>query len=53
MSGGELTVIFHYDGEFEFDIIHPVYKGEKHKMRFIQSDITFSSLVNIALEASN
>ena len=53
MSGGELIVIFHFDGKFEFDMIHPVYKDGKWKMMFIQSDITFRSLVNIDLEASH
>ena len=53
MSGGDLIVIFHYDGDFEFDMICLLYKGEKQKMRFINNDITFNSLINIALEASN
>ena len=51
MSGGDLIVIFHYDGDFEFDIICPLYKGGKQKMRFINNDTTL--MVNIALEASN
>ena len=53
MSGDDLIVIFHYDGDFEFDMIHPFFKSGKQKMRFINNDITFNSLVNIALEASN
>ena len=53
MSGGDLIVIFHYDRDFEFDMIWLLYKGGKQKMRFINSDITFNSLVNMALEASN
>ena len=53
MSGGELIVIFHYDGEFKFDMIHPMYEGGNQKMRFIQSDITFPELVNIALETTH
>ena len=48
MLGGDLIVIFHYDGDFEFDMIRPLYKGGKQKMRFIKSDIKFNSLVNIA-----
>lgn len=53
MSGGDLIVIFHYDGDFEFDMTSSVYKGGKQKMWFIQSDIIFNLLLNIALEASN
>ena len=53
MSGGELIVSFHYNGEFKFDMIHPVYEGGNQKMRFIQSDITFPELVNIALETTH
>ena len=53
MSGGDLIAIFHYNGDFEFDMIRPLYKGGKQKMMFINNDMTFNSLVNIALEASN
>ena len=54
MSGDELIVIFHYEGDVEFDdMIHPLYKGGKQKMRFIQSDITFDSLVKVANETSH
>ena len=53
MSGGELIVISHYNREFEFNMIRPVYKGGKQKMRFIRSDITMPSLVNMTLEASH
>ena len=53
MSDGELIVIFHYDRDFKFDMIHPVYEGRKQKMWFIKSDISFPELVNIALETSH
>ena len=53
MSGGELIVNFHYDEEFKFDMILPVYVGENQNMRFIQSNITFPELVTIALETSH
>lgn len=53
MLGGKSIVIFYCDGDFEFDMIHPIYKGGKQRLRFIRSDITFNSLVNIALEASH
>ena len=53
MSSGELIVIFHYDGEFKIDMIHLVYEGGNQKMMFIQSDITFPELVNIALKTSH
>ena len=49
----ELIVIFHYKGDLQFDMIHPLYKGGKQKMRFIPSDITFESLVKVAIEASH
>ena len=53
MSGGELIVIFHYEGEFKSDMIHPIYEGGNQKMKLIQSDIIFTELVNIALETSH
>ena len=41
MSGGDLIVIFYYDGDFDFDMIYPLYKGGKQKMMFINDYITF------------
>ena len=53
MSDCEVLIIFHYDGNFEFDIMHPVYNGGKQKMRYLSTDITYGSLVVEAIEASN
>ena len=53
MPDSEVLFIFHYDGNFEFDIIHPVYNGRKQKMRYLPMDITYVSLVNEANKAAN
>ena len=53
MSDREVLFIFHYSGDFEFDISRPVYNGGKQKMRYLPTDITFESLVKEAVEASN
>ncbi|RWR83613.1 Transposase, MuDR, plant [Cinnamomum micranthum f. kanehirae] len=53
MSDCEVLIIFHYDGNFEFDIIRPVYNGGKQKMRYLSTNITYGSLVAEAIEASN
>ena len=53
MSVSEVLVIFHYDGDFQFDIIRPVYNGGNQKMRYLATDITYDSLVNEAAEVSN
>lgn len=53
MSNVELLTIFHYDGEFEFDIIHPQCKGGKQKMRYLSSNKLYNLLVNVALKASS
>ncbi|RWR87935.1 hypothetical protein CKAN_01689900 [Cinnamomum micranthum f. kanehirae] len=52
MSDNEVLIIFHYDGEFVFDIIRPVYNGGRQKMRYLPRNITYGSLLNEALEAS-
>ena len=53
MSVSEVLIIFHYDGDFQFDIIRPVYNRENKKMRYLPTDITYESLVKKAIEASN
>lgn len=53
MSEFQHLTIFHYDGEFEFNLNCPQYKGERQKMRYLSSNITSGELKNIALEASN
>ena len=53
MSVSEVLIIFHYDGDFQFDIIRPVYNGGNQKMRYLPTDITYESLVNEAIEAFN
>lgn len=52
MSDNEVLVIFHYDGEFDFDINRPTYKGAKQKMRYLPTDISYNYLRDIALEVS-
>lgn len=49
-----VLVIVHYDGEFDFDfdITRPLYKGGKQKMRSLSTNITYTSLLNVALEIS-
>ncbi|RWR90905.1 hypothetical protein CKAN_02003400 [Cinnamomum micranthum f. kanehirae] len=53
MLDSEVLFIFHYDGNFEFDMIRPVYNGGKQKIRYLLMDITYASLVNEANEAAN
>ena len=53
MSDVEHLVIFHYDGEFEFELNRPQYKGGRQKMRYLSSGVTFNELCKIALEASS
>lgn len=53
MSDVEYLLIFHYDGKFEFDVNHPQYKGGRQKIRYLSSNVTYSEMSNIALEASN
>ena len=53
MSDREVLFIFHYDGDFEFDISCPVYNGGKQKMRFLVTNITYEALVKETIEASN
>lgn len=53
MSDVQHLTNFHYDGEFEFDLNWPQYKGGRQKMRYLSSNIMFSELKNIALETSN
>lgn len=53
MSVSEVLIIFHYDGDFQLDIIRPVYNGGNQKMRYLPTDITYESLVNEAIEAFN
>ncbi|RWR76443.1 hypothetical protein CKAN_00488500 [Cinnamomum micranthum f. kanehirae] len=38
MSDCDILIIFHYDGNFEFDMMWPVYNGGKQKMRFQRID---------------
>ena len=52
MSDNEVLIIFHYDGEFVFDLIRPVYNGGRQKMRYLPRNISYGSLLNEALEAS-
>ena len=53
MSDVEHLVIFHYDGEFEFELNRPQYKGGRQKMRYLSRDVTLNELCKIALEASS
>ena len=53
MAVNEVLIIFHYDGDFQFDIIRPVYNGGNQNMRYLPKDITYESLVKKAIEASN
>lgn len=53
MSDREVLFIFHYGGDFEFDISCPVYNRGKQKMRFLATNITYESLVKEAIEAFN
>ena len=53
MTVNEVLIIFHYNGDFQFDIIRPVYNRENKKMRYLPTDITYESLVKKAIEASN
>ena len=53
MSDGEVLFIFHYDGDFQFDISRSVYSGGKQKMKYISSDISYQCLTNEATESSN
>ena len=53
MSNREVLFIFHYDGDFIFNISPPVYNGGKQKMRFLATDRTYESLVKKAIEAFN
>eukprot|EP00268_Persea_americana_P060282 TRINITY_DN7485_c2_g1_i2.p1 TRINITY_DN7485_c2_g1~~TRINITY_DN7485_c2_g1_i2.p1 ORF type:complete len:109 (+),score=18.21 TRINITY_DN7485_c2_g1_i2:66-392(+) len=48
-----ISIIFHYDGEFVFDIICPVYNGRRWKMRYLPRSITYGMLLNEAIELSN
>ena len=52
MSVSDVLIIFHYDSDF-LDIIRPVYNGGNQNMRYLQTYITYESLVNEAIEASN
>ena len=52
MSNNEVLVIFHYDGEFDFDIDRPTYKGGKQEMRYLPTNISYSYLRDVALEES-
>ncbi|RWR78801.1 Mutator-like protein transposase [Cinnamomum micranthum f. kanehirae] len=53
MSDREVLFMFHYGGDFVFDISRPVYNGGKQKMRFLATNITYECLVKEAIEASN
>ena len=53
MSDREVLFIFHYDGDFEFDISRHVYNEGKQKMRFLVTDITYESLVKEVIKVSN
>lgn len=53
MTVSEVLIIFHYDGDFQFDIIRLVYNEGNQKMRYLPTDITYEPLVNEAIEASN
>ena len=52
MSDREVLCIFHYDGDFQFDISHPMYGGGK-KMRYLSTNISYQCLANEAIESSN
>ena len=49
----EHLIIFHYDGEFEFELNRPQYKGGRQKMRYLSNGVTLNKLCKIALEASS
>ena len=49
----EHLIIFHYDGEFEFELNRPQYNGGRQKMRYLSSNVTFNKLSKIALTTSS
>lgn len=53
MSDVEHQIILHYDGEFEFELNRPQYKGGRQKLRYLSSNVTLKELFKIALEASS
>ena len=53
MLDGEHLIIFHYDGEVEFELNCPQYMGGRQKMRYLLSSVTLNELCKIALEASS
>ena len=53
MSNRKVLFIFHYDGDFQFDISHPVYSGGKQKTKYLSSDISYQCLANQSIESSN
>ena len=49
----DVLTILHYDGDFQSDPKRPQYIGGRQKMRHLRKNITYSELVNVALEVSN
>ena len=53
MSDVEPLIIFHYDGESEFELNRPQYKGGRQKLRYLSNNVTLKELFKISLEASS
>ena len=45
MSDVDLCLILHFDGELDVDRSHPIYNGGKQKPIFVDSNITYNSLI--------
>ena len=52
MSEDETFVVFHFDGEFDWNTTNPVYKGGEQKMMYLTNFTKYSTLFQNALQAT-
>ena len=52
MSEDKTFVVFHFDGEFDWNTTNPVYKGGEQKMMYLTNFTKYSTLFQNALQAT-
>ena len=53
MLDGELLIVVHFGGQFEWDRVHPNYIGGDQTAIFVNCNLTYISLVESVLQAIN
>ena len=52
MSGVETYVVFHFNGEFDWNTTNPVYRGGEQKMMYLSNFTKYSTLFQSALKGT-